>query len=124
MLPVIVDTSGSLDPDTLAAFWSEVREAATEIEPERVILLQVDTAVRDAAEYAAGDLPDEIIVRVRGGMDFWPGFTWLEEHDIRPGVCLYLTDMECSRYPEAQPAFDVLWVNHGDPPGDWNPEPF
>ena len=123
-IAVIVDTSGSLDPDTLASFWSEVREVATEIEPERVVLLQVDTAVRDAAEYAAGDLPDEIVVRGRGGTDFRPGFAWLDEHDIRPGVCLYLTDMECSRYPEAEPGFDVLWVNHGDPPGDWNREPW
>ena len=123
-IAVIIDTSGSLDPHTLAAFWSEVREVATEIEPERVILLQVDTAVRDAAEYAAGDLPDEVVVRGRGGTDFRPGFAWLEEHAIRPGVCLYFTDMECSRYPEAEPGFDVLWINHGDPPGDWNREPW
>ncbi|MDE0381917.1 MAG: VWA-like domain-containing protein [Rhodospirillales bacterium] len=123
-IAVIVDTSGSLDPDTLAAFWSEVREVAAEIEPERVVLLQVDTAVRDAAEYAAGDLPDEIVVRGRGGTDFRPGFAWLEEHDVQPGVCLYLTDMECSRYPEAEPQFDVIWVNHGDPPGDWNRQPW
>ena len=123
-IAVIVDTSGSLDPDTLAAFWSEVREVAAEIEPERVILLQVDTAVRDAAEYAAGDLPDEIVVRGRGGTDFRPGFAWLEEHDVQPGVCLYLTDMECSRYPEAEPDYPTIWVNHGDPPGDWNREPW
>ena len=123
-IAVMIDTSGSLPADTLAAFWSEVREVATEIEPERVILLQVDTAVRDAAEYAAGDLPDEVVVRGRGGTDFRPGFAWLEERDIRPGVCLYFTDMECSRYPEAEPGFDVLWINHGDPPGDWNREPW
>ena len=123
-IAVIVDTSGSLDPDTLVAFWSEVREVAAEIEPERVILLQVDTAVRDVAEYAAGDLPGEIVVRGRGGTDFRPGFAWLEEHDVQPGVCLYLTDMECSRYPETEPQFDVIWVNHGDPPGDWNREPW
>ena len=123
-IAVIVDTSGSLDPDTLAAFWSEVREVAMEIEPGRVVLLQVDTAVRDAAEYATGDLPDEIVVKGRGGTDFRPGFAWLEERDIRPGVCLYLTDMECSRYPGTEPGFPTIWVNHGDPPGDWNREPW
>ena len=123
-IAVMIDTSGSLDPDTLAAFWSEVREVAAEIEPERLILLQVDTTVRDAAEYAAGDLPDEIVVRGRGGTDFRPGFAWLEEHDVQPGVCLYLTDMECSRYPETEPDFPTIWVNHGDPPGDWNREPW
>ena len=123
-IAVIVDTSGSLDPDTLAAFWSEVRDIATEIEPERVLVLQVDTAVRDTAEFAAGDLPEDIVVRGRGGTDFRPGFAWLEEHGITPGVCLYLTDMECSRYPETEPGFPTLWVNHGNPPGDWNREPW
>ncbi|MDD9991200.1 MAG: VWA-like domain-containing protein, partial [Rhodospirillales bacterium] len=123
-IAVIVDTSGSLDPDTLADFWSEVRDIATEIEPERVLLLQVDTAVRDTAEFAAGDLPEDIIVRGRGGTDFRPGFAWLDENGITPGVCLYFTDMECSRYPETEPLFAVTWVNHGDPPGDWNREPW
>ena len=123
-IAVIIDTSGSLDPETLTGFWSEVREVATEIEPERVILLQVDTAVRDAAEYAAGDLPEEITVKGRGGTDFRPGFAWLQEHDIHPGVCLYLTDMECSRYPETEPGFDVLWCNWGQTPSDWNREPW
>ena len=88
------------------------------------VQLQVDTAVRDAAEYVAGDLPDEIVVRGCGGTDFRPGFAWLEEQDIRAGVCLYLTDMECARYPEAAPAFDVLWCNWGQPPSDWNREPW
>ena len=99
-IAVIVDTSGSLPAGTLAEFWAEVREVTAELQPERVILLQVDAAVQDTAEYAASDLPDEIAIRGRGGTDFRPGFAWLEEHDIRPGVCLYLTDMLCSSYPE------------------------
>ena len=87
-IAVIVDTSGSLPAGTLAEFWAEVREVASELQPERVILLQVDAAVQHAAEYTASDLPDEIAIRGRGGTDFRPGFAWLEEHDIRPGVCL------------------------------------
>ena len=87
-IAVIVDTSGSLPARTLAEFWAEVREVTAELQPERVILLQVDAAVQDAAEYAAADLPDEIAIRGRGGTDLRPGFAWLEEHDIRPGVCL------------------------------------
>ena len=123
-IAVIVDTSGSLPAATLAAFWTELREIATELQPERVILLQVDAAVQDAAEYAGADLPDEIAVKGRGGTDFRPGFAWLEEHGIRPGVCLYLTDMLCSSYPETEPAFDVVWANYAEPPGDWNREPW
>ena len=123
-IAVIVDTSGSLPAGTLAEFWAEVREIASELQPERVILLQVDAAVQDAAEYAAADLPDEIAIRGRGGTDFRPGFAWLEEHDIQPGVCLYLTDMLCSSYPEDEPSFPVVWVNYAQPPGDWNREPW
>ena len=123
-IAVIVDTSGSLPAGTLAEFWAEVREIASELQPERVIVLQVDAAVQDTAEYAAADLPDEIAIRGRGGTDFRPGFAWLEEHDIRPGVCLYLTDMLCSSYPEDEPSFPVVWVNYAQPPGDWNREPW
>ena len=75
-IAVIVDTSGSLPAGTLAEFWAEISEIATELQPESVILLQVDAAVQDAAEYAAADLPDEIAIKGRGGTDFRPGFAW------------------------------------------------
>ncbi len=121
---VIIDSSGSLPTATLAAFWAEVREIATELQPESVVLLQVDAAVQDAAEYSAADLPDEIAVKGRGGTDFRPGFEWLERQGIRPAVCLYFTDMLCSRYPETEPGFDVLWVNYADPPSERFREPW
>ena len=125
-IAVIVDTSGSLPAATLAEFWAELREVATEIQPELVIVLQVDAALQDAAEYTADDLPDEIVIRGRGGTDFRPGFAWLDEQGIRPGVCLYFTDMECSSYPETEP--DFVPADAGsiipNPPGDWNREPW
>ena len=123
-IAVIVDTSGSLPADTLADFWSELREVAAEIRPATVIVLQVDAAVRDAAEYAPDDLPDEIAIKGRGGTDFRPGFAWLDEQGIEPGVCLYFTDMECSDYPETEPGFPVLFCNWGPPPSGWNREPW
>ena len=123
-IAVIVDTSGSLPAATLAAFWAELREVATEIKPESVVVLQVDAALQDAAEYAPDELPEEIALKGRGGTDFRPGFEWLDEQGIQPAVCLYFTDMECSRHPEAEPGFDVVWVNWSDPPDDWNREPW
>ena len=124
-IAVIVDTSGSLPTATLAAFWAEVRELAAEIRPESVIVLQVDAAVQDAAEYAAFDLPDEIVVKGRGGTDFRPGFAWLDEHGVRPAVCLYFTDMECSDYPEAAPPFPIVFCDHGDRNSPWrHPAPW
>ena len=123
-IAVIVDTSGSLPAATLAEFWAELREVAAEIRPESVIVLQVDAAVQDAAEYTPDDLPDEIAIKGRGGTDFRPGFEWLDEQGIQPGVCLYFTDMECSDYPEAEPVFPTVWVNYSSPPSEWNREPW
>ena len=123
-IAVIVDTSGSLPAETLAAFWAELCEVAAEIRPESVVVLQVDAAVQNAAVYAPDELPDEIALKGRGGTDFRPGFEWLDEQDIRPAVCLYFTDMECSSYPEAEPPFDVIWCNYSSPPSDWNREPW
>ena len=124
-IAVIVDTSGSVDTEALAAFWAEVREVAAEIRPERVVLLQVDAAVQDVGGVCARTTcPAEIALKGRGGTDFRPGFEWLDEHDVRPAVCLYFTDMKCSSYPETEPGFDVVWVNWSDPPEDWNREPW
>ena len=118
-LAVIIDTSGSVDSDALAAFWSEVREVAAEIEPERIVVLQVDAAVQDEEHYAPGELPERIVVKGRWGTDFRPGFERLAEQGIRPAVCLYFTDMDCDRYPETEPLFDVLWCDWGDGVGLW-----
>ena len=116
-LAVIVDTSGSVDTDTLAAFWSEVREVAAEIDPERVVVLQVDAVVQDEQEYDAFDLPERIAVKGRMGTDFRPGFERLAEQGIEPAVCLYFTDMDCDRYPEHEPCYPVVWCDWGDGTG-------
>jgi len=123
-IAVIIDTSGSVPAQTLAEFWTELRKIAGEIRPERVFVLQVDAALRNAAEYTADDLPDEIAIMGRGGTDFRPGFEWLDEQGIQPRVCLYFTDMECSSYPESQPSFDVIWVSYGSLPSERNREPW
>ena len=86
--------------------------------------LQVDAALQDVAEYSATDLPDEIAIKGRGGTDFWPRFEWLEEQGARTGVCLYLTDMLRSDYPEAEPDYPVIRAAYGPPPSNWNREPW
>ena len=125
-IAVIIDTSGSIwcRPKILEAFWSEVRRIMLEIQPREVIVLQVDTRLQDVAEYSGSDLPEAIELKGGGGTDFRPGFEWLEEQGKQPSVCLYLTDMECSSYPETEPASSVAWINWGNVPDDWNREPW
>ena len=115
-LAVLIDTSRSLDRDTLARFWTELRAVAGELRPDPLVVVQVDTEVQDTAVYRFGDLPGTLAVRGRGGTDFRPGFAWLAREGIVPDCCLYLTDMECDRYPAVPPPFPVLWCNWGPAP--------
>ena len=40
-------------------------------------------------------------------------------------MCLYFTDMECSDYPETEPAFPVLFCDYGDEESPWrHPAPW
>ena len=122
-IAIIIDTSGSLPGETLALFWAEVREIAAELQPDSIYVLQVDAVLQDAAQYPAGELPDSITIKGRGGTDFRPGFAWLHEQGVHPGCCLYLTDMECDSYPETEPPYPVAWVNWS-PAGGPNREPW
>ncbi len=122
-LAVIIDTSGSVDTDVLAAFWSEVREVAAEIEPECVIVLQVDAAVQDEQEYAPGELPERIVAKGRWGTDFRPGFARLAERGEQPACCLYFTDMDCDSYPESEPPFPVAWIDWSPRDASWEQPP-
>ena len=123
-LAVLIDTSDSLDTATLARFWTELRAVAGELRPHTLVVVQVDTEVQDAAVYHAGELPEELVAKGRGGTDFRPGFAWLDREGITPDCCLYLTDMECDRYPEAPPPFPVLWCNWGPVPPEHLREPW
>ena len=123
-IAIIIDTSGSLPGETLALFWAEVREIAAELQPDSIYVLQVDAVLQDAARYPAGELPDRITIRGRGGTDFRPGFAWLHEQGVRPSCCLYLTDMECDSYPETAPLYPVAWCVWGSPHGDRYREPW
>ena len=115
-IAIIIDTSASLPGETLTLFWAEVREIAAELQPESIYVLQVDAVLQDAAQYPAGELPDSITIKGRGGTDFRPGFAWLHEHGVHPNCCLYLTDMECDSYPETEPGYPVPGCNWGPPP--------
>ena len=69
-------------------------------------------------------LEERIAIKGRGGTDFRPGFVWLSDQGLCPSCCLYLTDMECGRYPEAEPDYPVIWCNWGPPPSARNRQPW
>ncbi|MCY4600136.1 MAG: VWA-like domain-containing protein [Acidobacteria bacterium] len=123
-IALIVDSSGSVHIPALQRTWSEIRAIAAELRPERIFVLQVDTALRRVDEYGPDELPDSLTLKGRGGTDFRPGIQWLDEQGVRLACCLYFTDMECDRYPDREPDFPLIWINSGPPPSDRYREPW
>ena len=110
-IALMIDSSKSVQIPALQRTWSEIRAIAAELRPERIYVLQVDTALHRVDEYGPDELPERLTVKGRGGTDFRPGFRWIEEQGIRLGCCLYFTDMRCTRYPATEPDFPHLWIN-------------
>ena len=68
------------------------------------------------------DLPIVLCPKGGGGTDFRQVFQWVEQQGISPECLIYLTDLECSRFPE-EPFYPVLWARIGStilkPPDAW-----
>jgi predicted metal-dependent peptidase len=105
---VVVDTSGSVDDRTLAAFQSEVQGILDSGRVERVHVVYCDSKVQGRAEYERGDLVS-LGCPGGGGTRFDVGLSALPES---VAAAVYLTDLE-SRHFGSPPEFPVLWAVMG-----------
>lgn len=106
---VAVDTSGSIDIDALTRFATEI-SAVLEAFDVCIDVLYCDAKVQGHHQYDRQDLPLKLKPIGGGGTDFRPVFEWVEDNDISPCCMVYLTDLECHRFPEVIPDYPVLWV--------------
>ncbi len=106
-LAVVVDTSGSIDDDTLGVFFSEVRSVWRM--GAEVTIVEADVAVRRNWRYE-GRAPDG--VGGRGGTRFDPALEWVAEATRSYDGVIYLTD-GVARSPTVDPGCPVLWVVPG-----------
>ena len=102
-LLVAVDTSGSIDQDTMQSFFTEIH--AIWISGASVTILECDATIHKVYEYE-GKTPDS--VNGNGGTDFEPVFQWMKEHPKFDGF-IYLTDGYAPE-PETPPECRMLWV--------------
>jgi predicted metal-dependent peptidase len=120
---VALDTSGSISMAELSQFWCEVKHILKSVNPKRLIVLDVDTDIRQVREYGPHDqIPDEVTVHGRGGTYFTEPFKWVEENhkDEYPQMLIYLTDMY-GTFPANDPPYPTIWVatsDHGAPFGE------
>ena len=108
---VAVDTSGSIDAAALDQFASEISGILEEYDT-LVYVVYCDTKVQGFEIFDRLDLPLRLNAVGGGGTDFRPVFDWVQR-GTDPSLLVYLTDLECSRFPEKAPGYPVLWVQTG-----------
>ena len=106
-----IDTSGSVDEETLARFWAEIRAVAEDLRPSSVRIIQCDAEVTADERFDCDALPDTIEVKGRGGTRFSPVFQRIAERspDGKPECLLFFTDLHCTDFGD-EPDFPVLWA--------------
>lgn len=114
----VIDTSASIDSETLKRFLGSLAAIATSEGFDEIRLIQADAEVtKDDTVFAAELFFQEVAIVGRGGTDFGPALTKLAEESRRAGeryTVVYLTDLD-GRFPKAAAVrhLDVLWVVPG-----------
>jgi predicted metal-dependent peptidase len=104
-----VDMSGSIDQKTADQFAAEGRKVFEDLQPSKMhfIFFSHNVCGHDAIERG-----DDFVFNPRGGggTAFSPCFKYMEEHNINPVACVFLTDLCCDDFGDS-PDYPVLWVS-------------
>ena len=104
-LAIALDTSGSVDDDTLSTFFSEIHSIWKH--GAELVIIECDAEVQQTYPYR-GQTPQD--VAGRGGTAFDPVFEHLNQNRQQQfDGCIYLTDGWADT-PEVKPPCKVLWV--------------
>ena len=124
--PIVLatDTSLSMDAGTLGQVWSEVRQIAGDMRPERITVIECDHAIQTVTDHTPGDIPAEYLAHGSGGTSTRPVFEWVEaHHDSAPAALIYYADLYVSEgdFAAGGPGYPVLWAAYGAPPVQLTP---
>jgi predicted metal-dependent peptidase len=104
-----VDCSGSISNDEINQYAAEIVKVHEDSRPSALHVVYFDSEV---SHYDMFEPDDEVVVEPHGGggTAFSPVFRYLEEQQVEPVACVFLTDLCCSDFgPE--PEYPVLWVS-------------
>ena len=119
-LAVAVDTSGSIKPDEIREFLSEITAIKGQMRA-RVTLLPCDSQLATGAPWIYEpweelNLPENL--HGGGGTDFRPVFEWVDITGARPDLLVYFTDA-AGQFPAHEPNYPVLWLVKGREKTPW-----
>jgi predicted metal-dependent peptidase len=110
-IAVAIDTSGSITPELLNVFLSEVEGILHEVKPRETVVFDCDAEIHHKWTLDTGD-PVPRDFTGGGGTCFRPVFEALETEE-RPDCLIYFTDLHGS-FPDSEPGYPVLWVTYGE----------
>ncbi len=104
------DESGSISTTEKEHFSGHISKIIETCQPERVVLLHVDTEVRTPVEeLTVDDLPLQFSTYGNGGTDMRAGINWCVKHGVVPDVFVTLTDGR-TPWPTEDPGFPLVWL--------------
>jgi predicted metal-dependent peptidase len=116
-IAVAVDCSGSVGAKELAEFAAEVHALKEDGNPTKLHIIYFDSGVSHYDMYGPDDTP-VISPHGGGGTAFSPVFRYMDQHDITPVACIFLTDLYCDDFGPAS-TFPTLWVTNGSDKAPW-----
>ena len=105
-----IDTSGSMTSDQISGIFSELR-SYRETFPCKLTVIQADQAIQSITSFEEMDgeeIPLINEIKGRGGTDFRPVFSWVDEN-IPGSFLIYATD-GFGIYPETTSSAGVIWL--------------
>lgn len=118
-LVVAFDTSGSIGPDELNQFLSEVKEISKAFPKVKGWMIECDAEVGRVMEIEKVNKIDNFTGG--GGTSHVPVFHEIKKRGLNPRVLICFTDMYTD-FPDEKPDFPVLWLV--TPSGDFSSPPF
>jgi predicted metal-dependent peptidase len=111
---VVLDTSGSIKPDEMREFVTEVDAIKGQVRA-RITLHACDAQLAADGPWVfepweAFALPGRL--RGGGGTRFTPVFDWLAQAGQQPDLLVYFTDA-AGEFPQQEPGFPVIWLVKG-----------
>lgn len=106
-LVICVDTSGSMDLETISTAIEEARACVDQCRPTQTVVIYADARVQRVDTIAPGEHYAVTSVPGRGGTDFAPALLASEQYD--PVAIIYVTDGQ-GAYPKNYPDAEIIWL--------------
>lgn len=117
---VALDTSGSVSPDEICEFMSEIDAIKGQVRA-RITLHACDALLAEDGPWEFEPWEEFRLPRDfsgGGGTRFTPVFDWARRRDRQPDLLVYFTDAE-GEFPEREPPYPVLWLVKGKAKVPW-----